>query len=344
MLNHRRHRCRLKRVAIFGCAIALFIVLSAMQANVSAALLGEIFPEPTPPTSETAHAVAQPVLDQTTEADADGASPAYVEQMIWQLNQYRIQHNVPPLKVNPALMQAAQSYAERLALGNFFGHYDPDFNCNRPSDRAAAAGYTEWNVIGENLAAGYSTPESALDALKRSAGHNATMLSVDFREVGIGYYYEQNDAANVRQNGACPYTGVGGPYRHYWVQLLGARSNNGVPVFPVVINGEAVSTTQRLVNLHIHGAVGGNTWVHQMRFSEDNATWSPYEPYHPQRPFLLSAGAGLKTVYVQLIAGVTVQTSSDSIYLADSGETDPSMPPRAFIPIVNRAAVPEQAQ
>lgn len=344
MLNHRCHQRRLKRVAIFGGAIASFIALSAAQVNVGAALRGEILPEPTPIVSETAHAVAQPFLDHTIEADADGASPTYVEEMVWQLNQYRAQQNLLPLKVNPALMQAAQDYATRLALGDFFGHYDPDFNCNRPSDRAAAAGYTQWNVIGENLAAGYPTPESALDALKHSAGHNAAMLSADFREVGIGYYYEQNDAANVRQNGACPYTSVGGPYRYYWVQLFGARSNNGIPVFPVIINGEAVSTTQRLVDVHIHGAVGGTPWVQQMRFSEDNVTWSPFEPYSPHRAFLLSRGAGLKTIYVQLMSGSAMQTSSDSIYLVDDGEPDPPMPPRAFIPIVNRAAAPEQAQ
>ncbi len=342
MLNHRRHRHRLKRVAIPGCAVALFIALSVAQASGNAALLSEIFPEPTPVASGMVHAIAQPFLDRTTAADS--TSPAYVEQMIWQLNQYRAQQNLLPLKVNPALMQAAQDYAARLALGNFFGHYDPDFNCSRPSDRATNAGYTQWNTIGENLAAGYPTPESALDALRRSAGHNAAMLSSDFREVGIGYYYEQNDAANVRQNGACPYTGVGGPYHHYWVQLFGAHSNNGVPVFPVVINGEAVSTTQRLVDIHIHGAVGGAVWVQQMRFSEDNATWSPYEPYKPHRIFPLSRGAGLKTVYVQLAIGDIVQTSSDSIYLADNGEPDLPMLPRAFIPIANRAAAPEQAQ
>lgn len=344
MLNHRRHQRQWKRVAILGCAVALFIALSAAQVNVSAALLGEIFPESPPVASETAHAVAQPFLDHTTEADVDSDSPDYVEQMIWQLNHYRTQQNLLPLKVNPALMQAAQSYAERLALGNFFGHYDPDFNCNRPSDRAAAAGYAQWNVIGENLAAGYPTPASALDALKRSPGHNAAMLSTDFREVGIGYYYEQHDAANVRQNGACPYTGVGGPYRYYWVQLFGARSNNGVPVLPVVINREAVSTTQRLVDVHIHGAVGGTPWVQQMRFSEDHLTWSLYEPYSSHRAFLLSRGTGLKTIYVQLVSDSVVQTSSDSIYLVDESEPDPPMPPRAFIAIVNRAATPESAQ
>ncbi|MCS6849520.1 MAG: CAP domain-containing protein [Anaerolineae bacterium] len=323
----------------------MFIAFRAAQASSSAALLSDIAPPPsptsTPTASETTGAVAQPLLDQTSEADVAGASAAYAEQMIWQLNQYRAEKNLLPLKVNPALMQAAQDYAARLALGNFFGHYDPDFNCNRPSDRAAAAGYTQWNMIGENLAAGYPTSESALDALKRSAGHNAAMLSADFREVGIGYYYEQNDAANVRQNGACPYTDIGGPYRYYWVQMFGARSNNGVPVFPVVINGEAVSTTQRVVDLHIHGVVGGKTWAQQMRFSEDNVNWSPYEPYNPHRPFLLSPGTGLKTVYVQLMSDGIVQTSSDSIYLVDNGELASPMSPRAFVPVVNHVAAPE---
>lgn len=273
---------------------------------------------------------------ETAGTHGQESSPSPADQMIWQLNQYRAQQNdLPPLKANPALMKAAQDYAARLATGDFFGHSDPDFNCNKPADRAVAAGYAGWTIIGENLAAGYSTPESALEALKRSPGHNAAMLDSRFREVGVGYYFQADDAANVRQDGNCPYVNRGGPYRHYWVQMFGARASDGLPVLPVVINGEAVSTTQRQVTVHIHGS---STWVQQMRFSSDSATWSAYEPYAATKSYLLPAGTGLKTVYVELtMNGGATQVASDTIHLQDGVvATDPAFPPRAFIPIVRR--------
>lgn len=266
----------------------------------------------------------------TASAHGQESSPSPADRMIWQLNQYRAQqNNLPPLKANPALMKAAQDYAVRLAIGDFFGHDDPDFGCNGPADRAVAAGYTGWTIIGENLAAGYDTPEFALEALKRSPGHNAAMLDSRFREVGVGYYFQADDAANVRRDGNCPYVNRGGPYRHYWVQMFGARASDGLPVLPIVINGEAISTTQRQVMVYIHGS---STLVQRMRFSSDGATWSAYEPYTATKLYDLPAGTGLKTVYVELTmnSGVT-QVASDTIYLQDG-----ALPPRAFIPIVRR--------
>lgn len=269
------------------------------------------------------------------------AAISFADQMVLQLNQYRATKNLPPFKVNPALTKAAQDYAERMGKGNFFGHYDPDFGCNKPSDRAVAAGYTNWSTIGENLAAGYSTTESAMSGFQTSPGHNAAMLNADFREIGIGYYFDADDAPNVRQDGSCPYVNTGGPYRYYWVQLFGARTINGLPVLPVVINSEAVSTTQRTVDLYIYGGVAGNAWAQQMRLSEDGKTWGAPESYAANKQYTFTPGSGSRTIYVQLLNGNSSQTISDSIELQDNsvGPTPTPVPgaiPRVFIPIVKR--------
>jgi hypothetical protein len=73
-----------------------------------------------------------------------------------------------------------------------------------------------------------------------------------------------------------------------------------------------------------------------MRFSEDGATWTPYEPWTPNRPFDLAPGGGFKTVYVQLTDGSATQTVSDMIYLHDADSPGPAVAPRAFIPIAVR--------
>lgn len=268
---------------------------------------------------------------------------AFTEQMVVLVNQFRQQNNLPPLKIDPSLTSAAQSYASRLGAGNFFGHLDPDFNCNKPSDRAVAAGYANWATMGENIAAGYPSPQAAFDGLANSAGHRANMLNAAYRDIGAGFFLDENDAANVRQNGNCPYTANnGGPYRFYWSQEFGARWRNGTPVLPVIINGEAVSTAQRQVTLYIYGSLQGQpVWAKQMRFSENNTNWSAYEPWAATKTYTLSAGAGVKTVYVQLTDGVTTQMASDTITLADGSSAQPqpapaSLPARAFVPIVVR--------
>lgn len=274
------------------------------------------------------------------QVSADGT---FAEQMVVLVNQFRQQNSLPPLKIDPALTQAAQTYAGRLASGNFFGHLDPDFSCNKPSDRAVAAGYANWATLGENIAAGYPSPQAAFDAFANSAGHRANMLNAAYRDIGAGFLLEENDAANVRQNGNCPYTANnGGPYRFYWTQEFGARWRNGAPVLPVIINGEAVNSAQRQITLYIYGGFEGQAvWAKQMRFSEDNTNWTAYEPWSASKTYTLSAGAGVKTVYVQLSNGVTTQTSSDTITLTDGSTVQPppvtaSLPARAFVPIAVR--------
>jgi uncharacterized protein YkwD len=262
---------------------------------------------------------------QSATSPANDAG-AFAEQMVVLVNQFRQQNNLPPLKINPALSQAAQGYSSRMGAANFFGHLDPDFNCNKPADRAVAAGYNNWATVGENIAAGYLSPQSAFDGLAGSPGHRANMLNAAYRDIGIGYFFDAADMAHVRQNGACPYTSSsGGPYRHYWAQLMGARWREGVPVLPVIINGESITTAARTVSLYIYGGLEGQpVWAKQMRFSEDNRTWSAYEPWAATKAYSLSAGAGVKTLYVQLSNGSATQTVSDTITLADGSAPEPT--------------------
>jgi uncharacterized protein YkwD len=282
-------------------------------------------------------------IQSASSTSGDAEAGTFAEQMIVLVNQLRQQNSLPPIKLDPTLTSAAQAYAVRLSAGNFFGHLDPDFNCNKPADRAVAAGYNNWAAVGENIAAGYPTPLSAVDAFANSAGHRANMLNPAYRDIGAGFVLDENDQANVRQNGNCPYSANnGGPYRFYWTQLFGARWRSGMPVLPVIINSEAVSTAQRQVTLYIYGGLDGQPiWAKQMRFSEDNVNWTAYEPWSPTKSYTLSAGAGVKTVYVQLSNGAATQTSSDSIKLTDNSSVQPqpaptNLPARAFVPLVIR--------
>jgi hypothetical protein len=95
---------------------------------------------------------------------------------------------------------AAHSYANNMAINNFFSHIDPKTNQN-PCDRTNAVGL---QACKENIAAGQSTPQSALDALKASVEHCPNMMDPKINRIGIGYAY--NLAAT---------------YRYFWVQNMG---------------------------------------------------------------------------------------------------------------------------
>jgi uncharacterized protein YkwD len=318
------------------------IVVLALLAVISgnATTLAQSIPEPEVAIEVTPGPLANPSLENdlpASPASPTAPAPTYVEQMVVLVNQFRAENGLPPLKAVPELTKAAQDYVIRLAGANFFGHNDPDFACNKPSDRAVAVGYTNWTNIGENLAAGYSTAESAINAFKNSPGHRAAMLSPNFRDFGVGYFYDASDAANVRQDGSCPYGGSGGPYRYYWAQEFGSRYKDGSPHLPIIINAEAVSTTQRQVTIHVYGGIyGQTTWARQMRFSTDGTNWSAYEPWATSKTLSLPAGPGMKTVYAQITNGSSTQTVSDSIFLDEPFTPDPRMIVRAFVPIALR--------
>ena len=65
----------------------------------------------------------------------------------------------------------------------------------------------------------------------------------------------------------------------------------------VIINSGAAFTTNTTVNLTLSATT--TLPIVQMRFSDDNSTWSAWVPYATSRIWMLTSGDGLKTVYVQ---------------------------------------------
>jgi hypothetical protein len=65
----------------------------------------------------------------------------------------------------------------------------------------------------------------------------------------------------------------------------------------VIINSGAAFTTNTTVNLALSATT--TLPIIQMRFGNDNSTWSAWAPYATSRIWTLTSGDGLKTVYVQ---------------------------------------------
>lgn len=129
-------------------------------------------------------------------------APAQTARVLELTNAERARAGLPPLALNNQLSQAAQAYSDVLASDGCFAH-----TCGpvpEMTQRDAQAGYTGWTSVGENIAAGYPSPEAVVSGWMASPGHRANILNPDYRELGVGL-------------------ASGGKYGAYWTQEFGAR-------------------------------------------------------------------------------------------------------------------------
>ncbi|HEV8636689.1 MAG TPA: CAP domain-containing protein [Chloroflexota bacterium] len=149
-------------------------------------------------------AIALPAGDVAAGTDAERA------RVVELVNQERVRSGLAPVWENTVLTSAGEAYAAYMASADFFSHTGPDGST--VSSRAEAAGYAGWTWLGENIAAGQSTPEQVFQAWMNSAGHRANILSPNAREIGIGHAED-----------------AGARYRHYWTMELGDRVGAAPP-------------------------------------------------------------------------------------------------------------------
>lgn len=143
-----------------------------------------------------------------TPVHADDAHNRIVARVLKHVNLQRAMNGERPLTLDRRLTDAAQLHAEDMARRDFIDHQSPDGRGLQ--DRIASAGYP-WRAIAENLTAGQSSPESAVDSWMTSPGHRDNMLNREYFEAGIGYATPPPDGKQPR-------------YAHYWVVVFGAKS------------------------------------------------------------------------------------------------------------------------
>lgn len=225
---------------------------------------------------------------------------AYEQRVVELANDIRVSNGRLPLKRNTDLDNASRYHARDMMEDNYFSHDTKD-----PSGGSHVV-VCAWNTriekwyyprayLGENIAAGYSTPDAVIQGWWNSDGHQANMLNSNYREIGVGYY-----------NG-------GGQYSRYWVQDFGSRS----AVYPIVINHEYAQTDNPDVTLHIYGQ---GVW-NEMRLRNDNDAWGAWQPFQSTLAWRLNWVQGERTVSVELrrTGQATGAASSDTIQLTTGG-------------------------
>lgn len=137
----------------------------------------------------------------TTPTEALGDFEAEVLALT---NAFRADNGKAALRADAKLIAAAEDWSRTMAEDDFFGHSKPE--------QVEKFGY-EWSNWGENIAAGYTTPEAVVQGWIDSPGHRANMLSDSFAEIGIGHVYLADDRGDTN-------------YHHYWTQAFGTEQGD----------------------------------------------------------------------------------------------------------------------
>ena len=112
-------------------------------------------------------------------------------------NEAREEAGLPHLCVNPTLTRAARGHAADMLERDYFAHDTPEGA--EPIDRMMDAGYSGFNVSGENIAYGtgpLADSEPIFDSLMESPGHRANILRGAFLEVCVGAVGSEGGSAS----------------------------------------------------------------------------------------------------------------------------------------------------
>ena len=105
------------------------------------------------------------------------------DNLLTTTNQTRQRNHEPSLGINAKLSTAAQSKADDMVARDYWSHTAPDGK--QAWSFVDSTGYT-YQVVGENLAYGFSSGDEVVRGWLNSPSHRENLLSNDYTEVGFG--------------------------------------------------------------------------------------------------------------------------------------------------------------
>ena len=102
------------------------------------------------------------------------------------VNAERAAASLKPLASDAALFWIAQQKSLDMAENVYFEHISPKYGS--PEDMLKQNG-VKYLEIGENIARGHKTPESAMRDLMESPGHKKNIMRPDYTHLGVGLAY-----------------------------------------------------------------------------------------------------------------------------------------------------------
>jgi uncharacterized protein YkwD len=272
---------------------------------------------PAPISAAENTAIGDPILLEQADAPATigpaftGCTPVNVPPINWDfeqqvvelVNDHRASIGRPPLKRVNQLDAAARYHACDMRDDDYFSHDSKDWNGSSHITVCSFSQriqnfYFNYQLAGENIAAGYPSPQAVMNGWLDSAGHRMNIERDTFYEIGVGY------------------CAPGGYYGRYWVQNFGRRFNE----YPLIIQREYSRTATPNVAIYIYGA-----WS-QMRLRNDNGPWGAWQPFSNSFNWTLNWVQGMREVCAQLQSGSTTATACDTIELTTSAPSLAAQP------------------
>ena len=130
-----------------------------------------------------------------TENRSAGEYANFAVEVLNLVNAERARVGAPPLRLAEDLQQSAAIRAREII--QTFSHTRPD------GSDCFTVMRSRGNTCGENIAAGHGSPAETVEQWMNSDGHRENILNPAYRELGVGYAYEDYST-----------------YHHYWVQLF----------------------------------------------------------------------------------------------------------------------------
>ncbi len=120
-----------------------------------------------------------------TPNQADALSVITAEQLLQDVNQYRVNHGLSALVLDDKLNQAAMAKANDMSQNSYFAHTSPSGIA--PWYWVDNSGY-RFKIAGENLAMNFSNSHSIVDAWMNSETHRSNLLNPEFKNVGFAVH------------------------------------------------------------------------------------------------------------------------------------------------------------
>lgn len=115
------------------------------------------------------------------------------EQIFVEVNKIRVENNLPELKKNSQLQNAAKKKTVDMLSFKYFAHVGP-FN-KKWSDFIKDEGY-DYIYAGENLAKDYESSSEIIAAWVESPSHKENILNQEYVDTGIAVSFNRTDLSS----------------------------------------------------------------------------------------------------------------------------------------------------
>ena len=135
--------------------------------------------------------------DSNKSNDSADENSKFIDEVIRLVNEQRTANGLSKFTTSSKLTAVADTRAKELT--DSYSHTRPD---GRSCFTALRDANIDYAAAGENIAAGYSTPEAVVEGWMNSKAHRANILSPKYSMIGVGYCVD------------------GSGYGSYWVQVF----------------------------------------------------------------------------------------------------------------------------